>query len=320
MTIRPSPQTGQTCAAGRPSTASSGSEDGLGRDGLGRRRDAQQCAAQRQLLPAHPVGQEAVVPDPHEPRRQHVQEEPADELDRLQGHRLWLSPVGVVLPAERDLVVLRGRPAGWLLIATRWVYRARYFSTCSGPPNGGLAYTTHSVSALAASRRRNSPGSASAASLPWKESCPRSKAARSSARNLPRKTRLRTRTGRKKPGRQATQREPSGDEPAARDDAVDVGVVLEVLAPGVEDGQEADLGPEVLGVGGDLLQGLGGGAEQEAVDHPWVLQGDRAERRRESEDDVEVLDRAATRLPGPPSTRAAAVAWHLGQWRLRHEL
>ena len=97
---------------------------------------------------------------------------------------------------------------------------------------------------------------------------------------MPRKTRLSTRTGRKKPGRQATQREPSGDEPAAGDDAVDVGVVLEVLPPGVQDGQEADLGPEVLRVGGDLLQGLGGGPEQQAVDHPRVLQGDRAERRR----------------------------------------
>ena len=41
------------------------------------------------------------MPDPHEPRRQHVQEEPAEELDRLQRHRLLLPAVGVVLPAER---------------------------------------------------------------------------------------------------------------------------------------------------------------------------------------------------------------------------
>jgi hypothetical protein len=37
---------------------------------------------------------------------------------------------------------------------------------------------------------------------------------------------------------------------------VDVGVMLEVLAPGVEDGEEADLGPEAIGIGGNLLQGL----------------------------------------------------------------
>ena len=72
---------------------------------------------------------------------------------------------------------------------------------------------------------------------------------------------------------------------------MDVGVMLEVLAPGVEHGQEADLGPEVLGIGGDLLQGLRGGAEEQAVDDPRVLQGDRAEGRREGEDDVKVLDR-----------------------------
>ena len=89
-----------------------------------------------------------------------------------------------------------------------------------------------------------------------------------------------------------------GREPAAGDDAMDVGVVLEVLPPGVEDGQEADLGPEVLGVGGDLLQGLGGGPEQQAVDHARVLQGDRAERRGQGEDEVEVLDGQEFRLAG----------------------
>ena len=47
--------------------------------------------------------------------------------------------------------------------------------------------------------------------------------------------------------------------------------MLQVLAPGVEHGQEADLGPEMFGVGGDLPQGLGGGLEQEAVDLPLIL-------------------------------------------------
>ena len=35
-----------------------------------------------------------------------------------------------------------------------------------------------------------------------------------------------------------------------------MGVVFEVLAPGVQDGQEPNLGPEVFRIGGDLLQGL----------------------------------------------------------------
>ena len=83
---------------------------------------------------------------------------------------------------------------------------------------------------------------------------------------------------------------------------MDVGVVLEGLPPGVQHGQEADLGPEVLRVGGDLPQGLRGGPEQQVVDDPRVLQGDRAEGRREGEDDVEVLDREQLGRPGldPP--------------------
>src|SRR6202040_2567754 len=54
--------------------------------------------------------------------------------------------------------------------------------------------------------------------------------------------------------------------------------------------EKADVGPEVLGIGGDLLQGLGGGAEEQAVDRPGVLEGDRSDRRREGEDDVEIFD------------------------------
>ncbi len=51
-------------------------------------------------------------------------------------------------------------------------------------------------------------------------------------------------------------------------------------APGVEHGGEADLGTEMLGIGGDGTQGLGGGFEQQVIDHGLVLIGDLAERCR----------------------------------------
>ena len=44
-----------------------------------------------------------------------------------------------------------------LLIATPWTYRARYFSTCSGPPNGGLLYTTQSRPYCRPSQAANAP-------------------------------------------------------------------------------------------------------------------------------------------------------------------
>ena len=144
--------------------------------------------------------------------------------------------------------------------------------------------------ALAASRRWNSPGSASAASLPWKESLPSVEGGPEQGEELAPEDAAEDADRQEEARAAGDPARAVGRQPAAGHDAVDVRVVLEVLAPGVEDGQEADLGPEVLGVGGDLLQGLGGGAEQQAVDHARVLQGDRAERRREGEDDVEILD------------------------------
>ena len=65
-------------------------------------------------------------------------------------------------------------------------------------------------------------------------------------------------------------------------------VVFEVLAPGVQNRQEPDLGPEVLRIKSDLPQGLGGGLEQNPVDPPRVLQGDWAERRRERKDNMKI--------------------------------
>ena len=65
-----------------------------------------------------------------------------------------------------------------------------------------------------------------------------------------------------------------GRETATGDDAVQVRMMEQRLAPRVEDGEEADLGAEVLGIGGDRAQGLGGGVEQDVVDRRLVLVGD----------------------------------------------
>ena len=66
-------------------------------------------------------------------------------------------------------------------------------------------------------------------------------------------------------------------------------MVDERLAPGVEDGEEADLGAEVARVGGYGAQRLGDSPEQQAVDDGLVLSGDLGDRRGHGEDDVEVL-------------------------------
>ena len=73
-----------------------------------------------------------------------------------------------------------------------------------------------------------------ALSEPWNWSLSWSKSSSSPSANLPRKTRLSTRTGRKKRGEEAIHPERSLGQAAGRNDAVDMGMMLQVLSPGVE--------------------------------------------------------------------------------------
>src|SRR2546428_7294425 len=53
-----------------------------------------------------------------------------------------------------------------------------------------------------------------------------------------------------------------------------MGMKKQSLTPTVEYSKKADLGTQVLGIGSDGGQGLGGGTEENVVDGPLVLQGD----------------------------------------------
>jgi len=102
-------------------------------------------------------------------------------------------------------------------------------------------------------------------------------------------------------------RDPScavGAEGTARHDTVEVDVLGERLAPGVEDGRDADGPTEVAGVAPEGQKGVGHGAKQEVVDDARIPLGERIERVREREDDVKVRDREQL----GPARREPAVA------------
>ena len=81
-----------------------------------------------------------------------------------------------------------------------------------------------------------------------------------------------------------------GGEAPARHHAVHMGMMQQLLAPGMQDGDEADLGAQVLGIGGDGAQGLGAGVEEQIVERGLVLKGDGRDRLGHGKDDVEILD------------------------------
>ena len=66
---------------------------------------------------------------------------------------------------------------------------------------------------------------------------------------------------------------------------------MEVLAPAVQDGSDADVGAEVLGVGRDGGERLGRGRKQQSIDLGLVLVGDRADCGWQREHHVEVRHR-----------------------------
>ena len=105
---------------------------------------------------------------------------------------------------------------------------------------------------------------------------------------------------------------PAGDpalavrrQPAAGHDPVHVRVMRQRRAPGVQHQCCADACAQVLRIGGDGQQRLGGDVEQQAVDHGLVLVGDVGDRRRQREDHVVVLHRQQIGLARSSQRRAA---------------
>ena len=69
-----------------------------------------------------------------------------------------------------------------------------------------------------------------------------------------------------------------------------VRMMLQVLPPGVQHRDEADFGAQVFRIGSDRAQGFGAGAEQDIVEHAFVLPGERRDGLGQREDHVEILD------------------------------
>lgn len=81
-----------------------------------------------------------------------------------------------------------------------------------------------------------------------------------------------------------------GRQPSGRRHTVQMRMVQQGLSPGLQDGDKADVGPQVFWVAGDGQQSLGGSSKQKTVEHSLVLQRQRAELIGQREDEVKVED------------------------------
>jgi hypothetical protein len=79
-----------------------------------------------------------------------------------------------------------------------------------------------------------------------------------------------------------------GGEAASGHQIMDMGMVVEITGPGLEDTDEAELATHPTGVEGELLQGCRGSTEQEIVNQLLVAAGKFSQGVRESEGHQEV--------------------------------
>jgi len=87
---------------------------------------------------------------------------------------------------------------------------------------------------------------------------------------------------------------------------MDVGMVLQVLPPGVKHGEETDLRSEMFRIAGNREKGFRSGAEENAVDDLLVVESDTGQFFRNREYDVEVLTLiAAIQVTLSPDKRGA---------------
>ena len=102
-----------------------------------------------------------------------------------------------------------------------------------------------------------------------------------------------------------------GRYPSARYDAVQVRMMQQVLAPRMQYCDKADLSAKMLGVSGNGAQRLGGGLEQDVVDHRLVLKRDGCDFLWDGEYHVEVFDRQKFSLTilEPLVTRERLALW-----------
>ncbi len=74
-------------------------------------------------------------------------------------------------------------------------------------------------------------------------------------------------------------------------------MVVQLLTPGVEDRQKANVGPEMLRIPRDGDEGLGDRLEEEGIEEAGVVEGEAIERVGQGKDHMEVRHREEFALP-----------------------
>jgi hypothetical protein len=222
-------------------------------------------------LPAAAAGEEAEVADADEATREYMQQEATQELIGRQREESFLVFTSGVSPAKRDLVILAGNESGignrnavgvsaeiaqHLLGSTERRLAVDY-------PSRGVKLTDQTPKQFGlrqAVKQAVKPELSGSVSLLERFE---KLAAEHFAENRFREKEART-----------ARAHPMGmvaRQTAGSYDAVNMGMVLQLLIPRMQNAEEADLGAKAPGVCGNFDESLCARAEQQSVDHLLVL-------------------------------------------------
>src|SRR4030095_573991 len=242
------------------------------------------------MVVAVAIGQQAKMPDAYEPAGQDMKQEAANELLGLESHPLWFVSLPIVFPAECDLCVLEtdqtvigyGNPVRIAAEIVQHLIRAAKGRFRVDHPFGLAAGSHPGFEVFRISQwLKGSVEFEFAGSVGIFETV-EEQAAEKPGKNA---------HGEKEAVATGNPAAGLGAGAPARHDAMEMGVVLQVLPPSMEHGQKADVSTQVLGIGGDDAQRGGRGAKQDAVDDFLVLQGNSSHRVSNGEDDVKIGNR-----------------------------
>jgi hypothetical protein len=253
------------------------------------RTAVQQLLTEGQKLFPVPICEEAGKANPDEPARQDMEHEAAQELFGGDCHLTLLGAVSVILPPEGDLAIgngeetvigngdamgIAGQVVKHMLRPSERAFRIDY-------PILAKEWSEESVKGFLSGQCLEATGKHELALTKGAFQASGKLAAKDTAERFHRQ-----------------EKGVAGMDPALvvwrqttrGDHAVNVGMMLETLAPGVEHAQKADLRTEVLGIGRYLQQSRGASAEQQIVDDLLVLQSQPRKFMRQRKHDVHVTD------------------------------
>jgi hypothetical protein len=225
----------------------------------------QQRAALREFLLPYAVGQEAVVPQPVEATWRDVEHQPPQAFDGVQGQRAQAMAALVILGAEGHLAVLHGHET--MVGNGHTVGRAGQVLEDVLRGLDGLFGVDHPLLVVQGGEEplpRSRLGERLTAPRPGQVALPRE--LRQAREIQPPEPPREDPDGQEEVG--ATRHPPRAISraPPGRQDTMEMGVMGALLAPGVEHRETAELRPEMLRVPGDVLEGLGDRAKEQAIE------------------------------------------------------